>query len=350
MNNTIKTDKYYIDFLAEIKERIRHSQYEALRAVNKNLIKLYWDIGGMIVEKQNDLGWGQSIVEQLSKDIQKAYPGIKGFSCRNLWNMRLFYSEIQQDEKLQPLVAEISWTKNILILTKCKNSLERTFYMLHVRKFGWTKDVLIHQIENKTYEKYLLNQTNFDQTLPEKYKHQAKLAVKDHYTFDFLELSDEHSEHDLEQALVKNIRNFLIEMGAWFTFVGNQFKIKVGEKEYFIDLLLFHRKLRRFVAIELKIGEFKPEYKGKMEFYLTVLNEQYKEDDENDAIGIIVCKSKDKTIVEYSLKTTNQPIGVATYSTTSHLPKEYSKFLPAPELIAERLTIIKDLFEDEIIQ
>ena len=219
--------------------------------------------------------------------------------------------------------------------------------MLHVRKFGWTKDVLIHQIENKTYEKYLMNQTNFDQTLPEKYKHQAKLAVKDHYTFDFLELAEEHSEHELEQTLVKNIRKFLIEMGVWFTFVGNQFRLKVGESEYFIDLLLFHRKLKRFIAVELKIGEFKPEYKGKMEFYLTALNEQYKEDDENDAIGIIVCKSKDKTVVEYSLKTTTQPIGVATYSTSPYLPEEYSKYLPAPEVIAERLAIVKDLFEDE---
>ena len=287
------------------------------------------------------------MVEQLSKDIQKEYPGIQGFSTTNLWNMRLFYSEIQQHEKLQPLVGEISWTKNILILTKCKNPLEREFYMLHIRKFGWTKDVLIHQIENKTYEKYLMNQTNFDQTLPEKYKHQAKLAVKDHYTFDFLELAEEHSEHELEQTLVKNIRKFLIEMGVWFTFVSNQFRLKVGEKEYFIDLLLFHRKLKRFIAVELKIGEFKPEYKGKMEFYLIALNEQYKEDDENDAIGIIVCKSKDKTVVEYSLKTTTQPIGVATYSTSPYLPEEYSKYLPAPEVIAERLAIVKDLFENE---
>lgn len=150
----------------------------------------------------------------------------------------------------------------------------------------------------------MLNQTNFDQTLPEKYKHQAKLAIKDHYTFDFLELAGEHGEHELEQALIKNIRKFLIEMGAWFTFVGNQFRLEVGDKQYFIDLLLFHRKLKRFVAVELKIGEFKPEYKGKMEFYLTVLNEQYKEDGENDAIGIIVFKSKEKTVVEYSLKTT----------------------------------------------
>ncbi|RZB31719.1 MAG: hypothetical protein SRB1_01338 [Desulfobacteraceae bacterium Eth-SRB1] len=301
----------------------------------------------MIVDKQQELGWGKSVVEQLSKDIQEEYPAIQGFSGRNLWNMRFFYSEIQQNKKLQPLVAEISWTKNILILTKCKDPLEREFYMLHVRKFGWTKDVLIHQIENKTYEKYLMNQTNFDQTLPEKYKHQAKLAVKDHYTFDFLELAEEHSEHELEQTLVKNIRKFLIEMGAWFTFVSNQFRLKVGEKEYFIDLLLFHRKLKRFIAVELKIGEFKPEYKGKMEFYLTALNEQYKVDDENDAIGIIVCKSKDKTVVEYSLKTTTQPIGVATYNTSPYLPDEYSKYLPAPEVIAERLAIVKDLFEDE---
>lgn len=347
MVKALTSDRHYTDFFTDIKERIRRSQYDALKAVNKELIQLYWDIGRMIVEKQQDLGWGRSVVEQLSKDIQGEYPGIQGFSGRNLWNMRFFYSELQKDEKLQPLVAEISWTKNILILTKCKNPLEREFYMLHVRKFGWTKNVLVHQIENKTYEKYLLNQTNFDQTLPEKYKHQAKLALKDHYTFDFLELAEEHSEHELEQALVKNIRKFLMEMGAWYTFVGNQFRLTVGEKEYFIDLLLFHRKLKRFIAVELKIGEFKPEYKGKMEFYLMALNELYKEDDENDAIGIIVCKSKDKTVVEYSLKTTTQPIGIATYSTSTHLPEEYSKYLPAPDVIAERLAIVKDLFEDE---
>lgn len=346
MDKPLIADNHYIDFFTEVKERIRRAQYEALKAVNKELIQLYWDIGRMIIEKQEALGWGMSVVERLSKDIQTEYPGIQGFSGRNLWNMRFFCVEIQKDENLQPLAAEISWTKNIVILTKCKNVLEREFYMLHVRKFGWTKDVLVHQIENKTYEKYLLNQTNFDQTLPEQYKHQAKLAVKDHYTFDFLELAEEHSEHELEQALVKNIRKFLTEMGAWFTFVGNQFRLNIGDKEYFVDLLLFHRKLKRFIAVELKIGEFKPEYKGKMEFYLNILNERYKEEDENDAIGIIVCKSKDKTVVEYSLKTTSQPIGVATYSTSPHLPEEYSQYLPAPGVIAERLAIVKDLFED----
>jgi len=347
MTNLSNSNREYISFFAEIKERIRRSQYKALKFVNKELIQLYWDIGQIIVDKQQHLGWGKSVVEQLSKDIQKEYPGIKGFSTTNLWNMRFFYNEIQQHEKLQPLVGEISWSKNILILTKCKEPLEREFYLLHVKKFGWTKDVLVHQIENKTYEKYLLNQTNFDQTLAEKYQHQAKLAVKDHYTFDFLELADEHSEHELELALVQNIRKFLIEMGPWFTFVGNQFKLEVSEHEYYIDLLLFHRKLKRFVALDLKIGEFKPEYKGKMEFYLTILNEHYKENDENDAIGIIVCKSKNKTIVEYSLKTTIQPIGVATYSTSPSLPEEYRQYLPAPEVIAERLAIVKNLFCDK---
>lgn len=343
MDNLSNDD--YVSFFAQVKERIHHVQYETLKAVNKELIGLYQDIGRMIVENQRQLGWGKSVVEQLSKDIRKDFPEIKGFSERNLWNMKLFYSEIQEHKKLQPLAAEISWTNNILILTKCKNPLEREFYMLHARKFGWTKNVLIHQIENKTYEKYLLNQTNFDQTLPDKYKYQAKLAVKDHYTFDFLELTEEHSERELEQALMRNIRKFLIEMGNWFTFVGNQFRLQVGKNEYFIDLLLFHRKLKRFIAIDLKIGEFKPEYKGKMEFYMTALNEQYKEDDENDAIGIIVCKSKDKTVVEYSLKTSSQPIGVATYSTTPSLPEEYSKYLPPPEIIVEKLNIIQDLFE-----
>ncbi|MCK5522188.1 MAG: DUF1016 family protein [Thiomargarita sp.] len=347
MSKLLNQNNEYINFLTEVKERIHHSQYKALKSVNKELIQLYWDIGGMIVEKQQLLGWGKSVVEQLSKDIRQEYPGIQGFSVRNLWNMRLLYLELQQHEKLQPLVAEISWTKNILIFTKCKDALEREFYLLHVKKFGWTKDVLIHQIENKAYEKYLLNQTSFDQTLPEKYKHQAKLAVKDHYTFDFLELAEEYSEHELEQALVRNIRKFLIEMGAWFTFVGNQFRLEVGANEYYIDLLLFHRKLKRFIALELKIGEFKPEYKGKMEFYLNVLNEHYKEEGENDAIGIIVCKSKDKTVVEYSLKTTTQPIGVATYSTSPALPAEYSQYLPAPEVIAERLAMVKNLFDDK---
>lgn len=183
----------------------------------------------------------------------------------------------------------------------------------------------------------MLNQTNFDNTLPENIKNQAALAVKDEYTFDFLELSDEHSERELENALVQNIRNFLLEMGHPFTFVGNRFKVEVGGKEYFIDLLLYHRQLQCLVAIELKVGEFLPEYKGKMEFYLTLLNDKVKLPNEKDSIGIIICKEKNRTIVEYSLKASNQPIGVATYNTSTLLPKDYQKLLPDEKTITEKL-------------
>jgi predicted nuclease of restriction endonuclease-like (RecB) superfamily len=332
----IASNNYQL-FFKEIKERILSAQYEALRAVNKELIVLYWDLGKMIVERQEEEGWGKSVVEQLAKDLQKEFPGIKGFSERNLWNMRIFYLTYKDSKKLQPLVAEISWTKNIVIMEKCKDDLEREFYIKMTKKFGWTKNVLIHQIESRAYERFLLNQTNFDKTLPEKYRHQAKLAVKDEYTFDFLELGEEHSETELELALINNIRRFLIEMGGYFTFIGNQHRLEVGGDEFFVDLLLYHRKLRCLVAIELKVGEFKPEYAGKMQFYLSVLNDTIRLAEENPSIGIILCKEKNRIIVEYALKDTTQPIGVSTYRITPTLPEELQKYLPSGEEIAKRL-------------
>jgi predicted nuclease of restriction endonuclease-like (RecB) superfamily len=196
---------------------------------------------------------------------------------------------------------------------------------------------LDHQIDNQTYEKYLLNQTSFDNALPQAIAAQAKLAVKDHYTFDFLELSDAHEERELETALLANVQRFLAEMGPHFTFVGSQHRLSVEGNDYYIDLLLYHRALKSLIAVELKIGEFQPEHKGKMEFYLVALNEQVKLPDENDAIGIIICKSKKKTVVEYALKNTAQPIGIATYSLTSHLPLAYQHLLPSEEEIRERL-------------
>ncbi|MCG2759535.1 MAG: PDDEXK nuclease domain-containing protein [Desulfobacteraceae bacterium] len=337
MGKSLSPDNDYINFFAEVKERIRRSQYEALKAVNKELIQLYSDIGRMIVEKQRDLGWGKSVVEQLSKDIHKEYPGIQGFSTTNLWNMRLFYSEIQQHEKLQPLVGEISWTKNILILTKCKNPLEREFYIRMTRKFGWSKNVLIHQIENQSYEKTLLGQTNFDKALTPGQRAQAKLAVKDEYTFDFLEMGEEHSERELERALIARIEDFLRAMGGLFAFVGSQFRLAVDDKEYFIDLLLYHRRLKCLVAIELKIGEFQPEFVGKMQFYLAALDRQVREEGENTSIGIILCKEKNRTVVEYALHDARKPIGVATYRMVKRLPKELKGQLPSPAEIAQLL-------------
>ena len=223
----------------------------------------------------------------------------------------------------------------MLILEKCKDVLQREFYLKMTRKFGWTKSVLANQLAGQSHEKYLLNQTNFDQTLPEQY--QAKLAVKDEYTFGFLELAEDHTEAGLENGIVRNNRKFLLEMGGYYSFSGNQFRMEVGEQKYFIDLLLYHCKLRCLIAMELKIREFKPEYAGKMQFYLAVLNDSVKLPDENPSIGIIVCQTRNRTIVEYALKTTDQPIGILAYTIQEELPQEFRHLLPSAEEIQERL-------------
>ncbi len=330
----------YLNFKNEITARIRSAQYEALKAVNKEMIALYWEVGKRITEQQTALGWGKSVVENLSRDIQKEFPGIQGFGVRNMWDMARFYAEYQSNEILQPLVAEISWSKHIVILTKCKETQQRQFYILATKKYGWTKDVLINKIEAKTYENYLLGQSNFDITLPDSIKNQAILALKDEYTFDLVGLAEEHSEYELEQAIIKNIRAFLMEFGTDFSFIGNQYRLEVDGKEYFIDLLLYNRRLQAMIAIELKIGEFQPEYKGKMEFYLNILNDTVKLPHENPAIGIIICKSKSRMIVEYALKSSNMPIGVATYSLSSELPEAYKKLLPTSEEIAKKIELL----------
>ncbi|MCY7347186.1 MAG: PDDEXK nuclease domain-containing protein [Pyrinomonadaceae bacterium] len=316
-----------------MKSRIRTAQYAALKAVNRELITLYWDIGKTIVERQEGETWGKSVVEMLSKDLRVEFPEHQGFSSQNLWYMRQFYLEYKDNEKLQPIVGEIGWTHNINVFSKCKDALEREFYIRMTRKFGWTKRVLIHRIDNKDYERTLLSQTNFDKTVTEEQQNQAKLAVKDEYLFDFLELGDEYSERQLETALIAKVEKFLREMGGMFAFIGSQFRLQVSDKEYFIDLLLFHRALKSLVAIELKIGEFLPEYVGKMQFYLAVLNDKIKMPDENPSIGIILCRDKDKTIVEYALAQSESPIGIARYELVSKLPENLRGQLPTPEQI-----------------
>ena len=336
-NKLFSSDQNFTTFVKEIKTKILSSQYEALKAVNKELINLYWDIGKNIVEKQEQFRWGKFVVKNLSQELQKEFVGMKGFSERNLWNMRNFYLEYQDNIKLQALTAQIGWTHNVTIFQKAKDNLEREFYIKMVIKFGWTYRVLDNYIDNKSYEKYLLNQTNFDSTIVEKYKHQAKLAVKDEYNFDFLELNDEYNERELEIGLINKVREFLAQMGTDFAFLGNQYRLEVDDEEYFIDVLLYHRRLKSLIAIELKIGKFKPEYAGKMNFYLSALNETVKLADENPSIGIIICKEKKRTTVEYSLKESNQPIGVATYKLTESLPNDLKGLLPTAQEISQRL-------------
>ena len=327
----------YATTFTEIKERIRRAQYAALKSVNKQLVGLYWDIGRIIVERQAAEGWGRSVVETLAADLQREFPGVGGFSASNLWRMKAFHETYRTSEKLAPLVREIAWSHNLIILERCTDPLEREFYLRMTRKFGWSKNVLIHQIENQSYEKSLLGQTNFDKTLTPELRAQAKLAVKDEYTFDFLELGEKHSERELERALICRIEDFLRAMGGMFAFVGSQFRLEVEGREYFIDLLLFHRRLKCLVAIELKIGEFEPEFVGKMQFYLTALDRQVREEGENPAIGIILCKEKKRTIVEYALMPAGKPIGVATYEIVKRLPKALKGQLPSPEQIARIL-------------
>jgi predicted nuclease of restriction endonuclease-like (RecB) superfamily len=249
--------------------------------------------------------------------------------------MHGFYQCYAKNEKLAQLVREIGWGHNIMIMEKCKDALEREFYIRMTHKFGWSRSVLVNQIENRAYEKTLLNQTNFDFTVPEEFRNQAKLAVKDEYTFDFLELEEEHSELELERGLLSKINRFLVEMGGVFAFLGNQFRIEIEGNEFFIDILLYHRHLKCLVAIELKVGKFIPEYAGKMQFYLAALDDLVKIRGENPSIGIILCQDKNRTIVEYTLRDTRRPIGVATYKLTKKLPKALEKELPSPEQISK---------------
>ena len=227
----------YAKLLTAVKERVRAAQYAALKAVNKELVGLYWDIGRMIAERQEQAGWGKSVVERLSVDLRQEFPGISGFSVQNLWYMRQLFLEYNGHERLQPLVGEIAWAHNLAIMSKCKDPLEREFYIRMTRKFGWSKNVLIHQIGNQSYEKSLLGQTNFDQALTPELRAQAKLAVKDEYTFDFLELGEEHSERDLERALIARIEKFLRAMGDMFAFMGSQYRLEVDGDEFFIERL-----------------------------------------------------------------------------------------------------------------
>lgn len=329
--------EHYGSLLGQIKERIRTAQYAALKAVNKELITLYWDIGKMIVERQKSEAWGRSVVESLSLDLQREFPGVRGLSSRNIWGMRDLYLVYCKLPKLTPMVSEIGWTQNAVILEKCKTEPEREFYLRMSWKLGWSKSDLINQIRQRTFEKTINNQTNFERTLPSDIRLEAQLSIKDEYTFDFLELSDERNERKLEAAILSKIEPFLNEMGGVFAFLGSQYRIEISEREFFIDLLLYHRVLKALVAIEIKTGEFQPEFVGKMQFYLAVLDKTLRLPGESPPIGMILCKNKDKTIVEYALFDSNKPIGVASYQIVKTLPPELQTHLPHPDQIARFL-------------
>ena len=329
----------YFKFLNDLKNKIKQSQYQAYRTVNKELISLYWDIGESIIEKQEKLGWGQKIIQQLAEDIQKEFPRNSGFSYANLDRMRKFHLTYKDNPKLAQLVREIPWGQNITILEKLKDNYQREYYLRMTIRSSWSRNILIHQIESKSFERFLTDKKshNFDKTLPVKMLKKVKSTMKDSYLLDFLEISEDIKEKELERKILENIKSFLLELGIGFTFIGNQYKIVLGENEYFIDLLFYHRHLKCLIAIDLKIGKFIPEYAGKMNFYLNLLDDKAKLQDENPSIGLILCKEKDNIVVEYALRNIKKPVGVAKYYLTRKLPAKLLKQLPSPSVIEDKL-------------
>jgi predicted nuclease of restriction endonuclease-like (RecB) superfamily len=329
----------YLKFLDDVKARIHNSRIRMATSVNKELIQLYWWIGKQIVEKQEELGWGKSIVEQLSKDLRKSLSGRSGFSVQNLWYMRQFYLEYKNDTNLQQLVGEIPWGQNLVILSKVKDQEARRYYLESTISMRWSRNVLLHQIKSKAYERHSLSnkQHNFQRALPEHLAEQADQAMKDVYMLDMLGVAEPVLEAQLEARMVGKIKEVLLELGYGFAFIGNQYRIVAGNKEYFIDLLFYNRRLRSLVAIELKVGRFKPEYAGKMNFYLNILDDFVREEGENPSIGIILCSDRDYFEVEYTLRGIDKPVGISEYRLTRELPPELKNKLPEAKQLEDEI-------------
>jgi predicted nuclease of restriction endonuclease-like (RecB) superfamily len=345
-SNPTSTD--YAEFLRSIKQRIQTGRAQAYRAVNRELIDLYWSIGQEIVERQERHGWGKSVVEQLSLDLRREIPDQRGFSAQNLWFMRQLFVEYRGRPVLLQLVREIPWGQNISIMTKVKAPTAREYYLRATAQLGWSRNVLSLQIEAQAYERQVLTpkQHNFKENLPEALAEQADLALKDTYALDFLGLHRTAKEREIEGQMIARIRDVLLELGVGFSFIGSQYKLVLGEDEYFIDLLFFHRPLRCLVAIDLKVGEFQPEHAGKLNFYLNILDDQVKQPDENPSIGIILCQSRNRLKVEYALRGITKPMGVAEYYLTRHLPPELAKNLPSADQLEHEIESELNSFEE----
>ena len=335
----MKLDSSYKNFIIELKQKIYSSKSKAILSANRLMIELYFEIGEKIVQNQELQGWGKSVVEQMSQDLKNEFGEKSGYSSSNLWRMRNFYLSYRKDEYLAQFVRDISWGQNILIFEKCKTPEEREYYIKHTREHGWNRNVLTHHIKTNLFQRDDNNKklNNFNTTLNNELSELLTDIVKSEYNLEFLEVAEDAHERQVENSLIENIKKFLLELGYGFSFIDNQYRLTLNENEYFIDLLFFHRKLNALVAIELKVGKFKPEYAGKMNFYLNLLNDKVKMSHENPSIGIILCTDKDSLEVEYSLLNTSQPMGVATYTLSDTLPKELNEALPSQEELKQKM-------------
>jgi predicted nuclease of restriction endonuclease-like (RecB) superfamily len=344
MMDKLNLNNDYKNWFLELKFSIQKSQIKAAVAVNTELIKLYWELGEQIINKQESSKWGTGFIEQLSKDLKAEFPEMKGFSKRNLQIIRqwyLFYNSKslivkQLVSQLQNKLFLIPWGHHILIMQKIKNHHDAIFYINQTIKNNWSRAVLEYQIETQLHKRQGNAITNFKYTLPKIDSDLAIQLLKDPYNFEFLLLEKQAKEKDLEKELVNHITQFLLELGKGFAYLGKQYLLKIGTKEYRTDLLFYHIQLKRYVIIELKLQEFQPEFIGKLNFYISAVNELLKTENDEDAIGILLCKTKDKIEVEFALKDVNKPIGVSEY-TYKELSEELKNALPNPEELINEL-------------
>lgn len=327
----------YGEFLKDLKSRILQAQNRAILSVNRELVLLYWDIGRDILKRQSELGWGAQVIDRLARDLRKHFPEMKGFSIRNLKYMRAFAGAYPDKEFVQQAAAQIPWGHNVRILDYVKAPAEREWYIRKTIADGWSRNMLVLQIESGLYHRRGSATTNFEVTLPPLQSDLARQTLKSPYIFDFLSIGDKASERKLEQGLLDNIRQFLVELGVGFAFVGSQFHIEVGGADFYIDLLFYHLKLRAFVVIDVKTGAFKPEYAGKLNFYLSAVNEKLRHDDDQPSIGILICKHHNRIIAEYALRDISKPLGVSSFEITRKLPAGLQSRLPSVEQIEKEL-------------
>ncbi|QZE31199.1 PDDEXK nuclease domain-containing protein [Pantoea ananatis] len=327
----------YADWLADLKGRIHSAQQRAALAVNRGLVGLYWQIGRDILVRQAEQGWGAKVIERLAHDLRTAFPEMKGFSPRNLKYMRAFAEAWPDAEFVQAVLAQLPWYHQLALLDKLNSPEDRRWYATKAIEHSWSRNILVMQIETGLLQRSGSAVTNFDVSLPQAQSDLARESLKDPYRFDFLGLTEKAQEREVENALVKHVTEFLLELGAGFAFVGRQVLLDVGGDEFFLDLLFYHLKLRCYVVIELKGGKFKPEHLGQLGFYLTAVDRQVKDEQDNPTIGLLLCKSKNKVVAEYALGDKSQPMGIAEYKLAASLPAELQTSLPSIEQLEREL-------------
>lgn len=327
----------YSDWLSDLKLRIHTAQQRATLAVNRELVLLYWQIGHDILTRQAAQGWGSKVVDRLAQDLRAAFPKMKGFSPRNLKYMRAFAEAWPDAEFVQGVLAQLPWYHQLALLDKLPSPETRRWYVAQAIEHNWSRNTLVMQIEHRLLERSGKAVSNFEHHLPKPQSDLARESLKDPYRFDFLSLALDAQERDIENALIKHVTDFLLELGAGFAFVGQQVLLDVGGDEFFVDLLFYHLKLRCYVVIELKTGKFKPEHLGKLSFYLSAVDAQLKHPQDGPTIGLLLCKSKNEVVAEYALRDNNRPIGVAEYQLVESLPAELQTSLPSIEQIEREL-------------